>query len=319
MWNEPVTASSRDAETQACAAAALEGREWRIQEKWGAQGGSRISKCPQIGRRGVRARQAGIPRPCASRPGPRVGVASHRHERPADMHQALVGLACCHKQWISLIAWDMAIDARIMTPMRCDLPSGTVTFVFTDIEGSTRLLRELGGEGYAEALGEHRRVLRGAFYARGGVEVDTQGDAFFFVFNSAAGAVTAAEVAQRALASGSIRVRMGVHTGRPFLSETGYVGEDVHLGARVAASGHGGQVLLSQATRELVDVDVLDLGEHRLKDFAAPVWIYQLGRVRFPPLKTISNTNLPHPASSFIGRSARWPRSSRCCETAPGW
>jgi predicted ATPase/class 3 adenylate cyclase len=196
----------------------------------------------------------------------------------------------------------MAIDMRIMTPMRCDLPSGTVTFLFTDIEGSTRLLHELGAEGYAQALAEHHRLLRDAFCAHGGVEVDTQGDAFFYVFSGAAAALTAAEAAQRALVSGSIRVRMGVHTGRPFLAEKGYVGEDVHLGARIAASGHGGQVLLSQATRELVDADVLDLGEHRLKDFAAPVWIYQLGQVRFPPLKTISNTNLPRPPSSFIGR-----------------
>jgi predicted ATPase len=97
-------------------------------------------------------------------------------------------------------------------------------------------------------------------------------------------------------------VRIGLHTGRPTLTEEGYVGADVHLGARIAAAGHGGQVLLSKATRELVDGEVSDLGEHRVKDFAEPVWLYQLGSERFPPLKTISNTNLPRPASSFVGR-----------------
>src|ERR1051326_2683097 len=95
---------------------------------------------------------------------------------------------------------------------------------------------------------------------------------------------------------------MGIHPGAPHLSDEGYVGADVHLGARIAAAGHGGQVLLSQATRSLVDVELSALGEHRLKDFAEPVWIFQLGDERFPPLKTISNTNLPRPASSFVGR-----------------
>jgi predicted ATPase len=189
-----------------------------------------------------------------------------------------------------------------MLKARRDLPAGTVTFLFTDIEGSTRLLHELGVEAYAEALAEHRRVLRDAFAGHGGVEVDTQGDAFFIAFPTAPGAVLAAAEAQEALADGPISVRMGLHTGEPHVTDEGYVGEVVHEGARIAATGHGGQVLLSASTRELVDMEVTDLGEHRLKDIEAPVAIYQLGPGRFPPLKTISNTNLPRPASSFVGR-----------------
>ncbi len=185
---------------------------------------------------------------------------------------------------------------------RNDLPTGTVTFLFTDVEGSTKLLHELGAEAYAEALAEHRRVLRDAFARHGGVEVDTQGDAFFYAFPTGPAALEAAREGQGALLSGPIRVRMGLHTGRPHLTEEGYVGQDVHMGARIAAAGHGGQVLLSKETSELVHADVIDLGEHRLKDFEGPVWILQLGRERFPPLKTISNTNLPRPASSFVGR-----------------
>jgi predicted ATPase/class 3 adenylate cyclase len=182
------------------------------------------------------------------------------------------------------------------------LPTGTVTFLFTDIEGSTRLLRELG-DSYIDALADHRRLLREAFARHGGVEVDTQGDAFFVAFASAAEAVGAAADAQAALDGGPVRVRMGLHTGTPELGGEGYVGLDVHLGARVAAAGHGGQVLLSQATRNEVDAEVVDLGEHRLKDFSDPVWIFQLpSEERFPPLKTISNTNLPRPASTFVGR-----------------
>jgi predicted ATPase/class 3 adenylate cyclase len=191
-------------------------------------------------------------------------------------------------------------NACFHDPVR-ELPRGTVTLLFTDIEGSTRLLHDLG-EGYAQPLAEHRRVLRRAFQAHGGVEVDTQGDAFFYAFERASDAAAAAEEAQTALAGGPIRVRMGLHTGEPQVTAEGYVGLDVHKGARVATAAHGGQVLLSQATRELVEADMLDLGEHRLKDFAEPIWIYQLGQARFPPLKTISNTNLPRPASSFIGR-----------------
>jgi predicted ATPase len=186
--------------------------------------------------------------------------------------------------------------------MRPDLPSGTVTFLFTDVEGSTKLLHELGVADYSQVLAEHRRILREVFAAHDGVEVDTQGDAFFIAFPTAPGALAAATEALEGLTHGPIRIRIGIHTGAPHLAEEGYVGQDVHKGARIAAAGHGGQVLLSKETRELVNVDAIDLGEHRLKDFEEPVSIFQLGSERFPPLKTISNTNLPRPASSFVGR-----------------
>jgi predicted ATPase/class 3 adenylate cyclase len=189
-------------------------------------------------------------------------------------------------------------------PIRRDLPSGTVTFVFTDVEASTKLLHELGDVGYAKALARHRRVVRDACAAHGGVEVDNQGDAFFLAFPTAPEALGAARLITAGLEFGPIRVRMGLHTGTPLTTEEGYVGEHVHFAARVAASGHGGQVVLSKATRELLDesIPLSDLGEHRLKDIEGPVWIFQLGEDHFPPLKTISNTNLPRPASSFVGR-----------------
>jgi predicted ATPase/class 3 adenylate cyclase len=188
--------------------------------------------------------------------------------------------------------------------MRRDLPAGTVTFLFTDVEGSTKLLHELGAEAYAATLAEHRRIVREACTARSGVEVDTQGDAFFVAFPTAPAALEAARAIGEELASGPIALRIGLHTGTPLLTEEGYVGEDVHVAARVAASAHGGQVVLSQATRALFDelYPLVELGEHRLKDIPEPVAIYQLGDGRFPPLKTISNTNLPRPASSFVGR-----------------
>jgi class 3 adenylate cyclase len=135
--------------------------------------------------------------------------------------------------------------------VRADLPSGTVTFLFTDVERSTRLLHELGAEAYAEALGEHRRLIREACAAEGGVEVDTQGDAFFFAFPTAPGATAAAEAVTEALAAGPIQVGIGLHTGAPLLTEEGYVGGDVHRAARLAAVGHGGQVLISAATANL--------------------------------------------------------------------
>ena len=187
--------------------------------------------------------------------------------------------------------------------MRQELPTGTVTLFLTDVEGSTTLLHELGAEAYADVLAEHRRIVRAACTAGGGVEVDNQGDAFFFAFRSAPAALTAAQAVTGALAAGRIQVRIGVHTGTPLVTEEGYVGDDVHLAARVGASGHGGQVVLSRTTRELADgLPLTDLGEHRLKDIPEAVSIFQLGSQRFPPLKTISNTNLPRPASSFIGR-----------------
>jgi predicted ATPase len=183
-----------------------------------------------------------------------------------------------------------------------DLPSGTVTFLFTDIEGSTRLLNALGQEQYARALAEHRRVLRNSFAAHGGVEVDTQGDAFFVAFPTAPGALAAAAEAVAGLASGPIRVRIGVHTGTPHVTDEGYVGVDVHRAARIAAVGHGGQVLVSAATHALVGERLRDLGEHRLKDLSAPERIYQLGEGDFPPLKSLYQTNLPVPTTPFVGR-----------------
>ncbi|MDQ3380924.1 MAG: tetratricopeptide repeat protein [Actinomycetota bacterium] len=187
--------------------------------------------------------------------------------------------------------------------MRSDLPSGTVTFLFTDVEGSTKLLHELEAEGYAGALAEHRRVLREAFQAQGGVEVDTQGDAFFVAFPTAPGALAAVREMLAGLEAGLIRVRMGLHTGTPFLAEEGYVGPDVNRAARIAACGHGGQVLVSSSTASLLGTDGLrDLGEHRLKDLSAPERIFQLGDDDFPALKSLYRTNLPVPATPFLGR-----------------
>lgn len=131
--------------------------------------------------------------------------------------------------------------------------SGTVTFLFTDVEGSTRLLGELGAERYSAALAEHRRVLRAAAARHGGVEVDTQGDAFFVAFPTALGALACAAEATQALAAGPIRVRMGLHTGTALVTEEGYVGLDVHRAARIAAAGHGGQVLISSSTAALIE------------------------------------------------------------------
>jgi len=183
-----------------------------------------------------------------------------------------------------------------------ELPSGTVTFLFTDVEGSTRLLSELG-DAYADLLTEHRRLMREVFAEHGGVEVDTQGDAFFVAFSRARDALAAARDAKRALGDGPIRVRVALHTGEPLLTEEGYVGIDVNRAARIGAAGHGGQILLSQSTRDLVgDGELRDLGRHRLKDLTAPERIYQLGDESFPSLKTLDRTNLPVTATPLIGR-----------------
>lgn len=173
--------------------------------------------------------------------------------------------------------------------------------MFTDIAGSTALLKELG-PAYPEALAEHRRVLRAIFERCNGIEVDTQGDAFFVVFERASDALAAAEDAQHEL-RGPVRVRIGVHTGEPLLTGDGYVGLDVHLAARISAAGHGGQVLVSQTTRELVRPDGLhDLGNHQLKDVGA-VQLYQLGDGEFPQLKTVNRTNLPTRVTHLVGRA----------------
>jgi predicted ATPase len=184
-----------------------------------------------------------------------------------------------------------------------ELPSGVVTFLFSDIEGSTRLLEQLGAR-YVDALGEHRRRLRAAFARHGGVEVDTQGDAFFVAFASAGGALRAAADAQAALGDGPVRVRMGVHTGEPLLWEEGYAGLDVHRAARICSAAQGGQVVVSEATAAaLADSSALvDLGLHRLKDLSEPQRLYQLGESDFPPLKTLHATNLPVQPSPLLGR-----------------
>jgi class 3 adenylate cyclase len=158
------------------------------------------------------------------------------------------------------------------------LPGGTVTFAFTDIEGSTRLLQELGDEVYATVSADHRRIVRAAFGEQGGTEIDTQGDAFFYSFARSRDAATAAVDAQRALRrhpwpdGKEVRVRMGLHTGEPHLGDEGYLGIDVVRAARIAAVGHGGQILVSETTRALLGnqlpegVAVHDLGEQTLKD-----------------------------------------------------
>ncbi len=199
------------------------------------------------------------------------------------------------------------------------LPVGTVTFLFTDIEGSTRLVQELGSR-FREVLEAHHGILRRAISAQRGVEVSTEGDAFFAVFPSATDAVRAAIAAQRELEATSwpngveIRVRMGLHTGTGELGGDNYVGVDVHRAARIAAAGHGGQVLLSESTRALVEralpeaVDLRDLGQHRLKDIRAAEHLYQLLIAGlpwdFPALRTLdaSPTNLVAPASPLVGR-----------------
>ena len=167
------------------------------------------------------------------------------------------------------------------------LPSGTVTFVFSDVEGSTALLKQLGDR-YADVLSDHRRLMRDSFGAHGGVEIDTQGDAFFFAFPRARDAVTAAVEAQRAHAhhdwaeAADVRVRMGLHTGEPAVGSEGYLGLDVVRAARLCTAGKGGHVLLSDTTRALVGsslpdgVSIFPLGERRLKDLDEPERVFEL-------------------------------------------
>ena len=186
-------------------------------------------------------------------------------------------------------------------PPIAELPSGTVTFLFTDVEGSTRLLKQLG-EGYGDVLAAHQSILREAFAASDGREIDTQGDSFFVAFRRAKDAVAAAVDGQRRLAAhpwpdgAELRVRMGVHTGEPVVGPERYVGLAVHRAARVMAAGHGGQILVTSATRELVEDDLgagmslRDLGEHQLKDLDRPERLFQVVAdglaSEFPPLRT---------------------------------
>src|ERR671937_592458 len=194
-------------------------------------------------------------------------------------------------------------------------PKGAITLLFSDIEGSTQLLQRTG-DLYPDLLADHRRILRTAFASHDGYEVDSEGDAFFVVFPSANDAIAAASDGQRALAEHSwrdghdVRVRMGVHSGEPRLVDGKYVGLDVHRAARVMASGHGGQIVVSKAARrQLAETWALaDLGEHRLKDLLQPEHLFQLNvdglRSEFPPLKTLGNrpTNLPTQPNPLIGR-----------------
>ena len=201
-----------------------------------------------------------------------------------------------------------------------ELPTGTVTFLFTDIEGSTRLLQELGGDTYGRVQDEHAGIMRRAIATGGGVEVRTEGDSFFVAFPTPAGALHAAVAAQRALAfhrwpaAAAIGVRMGIHTGEGVLGGDDYLGIDVNRAARIAAAGHGGQVLVSDATWGLVEhampdgVSIRNLGAHRLKDIEHPERIHDLvieGLIaEFPPLRSLDGhrTNLPAHRTSFVGR-----------------
>ncbi len=220
-----------------------------------------------------------------------------------------------------------------------ELPSGTVTFLFTDIEGSTRLLKQLG-ERYGEVLSDHRRILRTAFEEYGGQEIDTQGDAFFVAFRRARDAALAAAAAQRALAEHpwpdgtELRVRMGIHTGEPTVGDEGYHGFGVHRAARIMAAGHGGQVLSSQATCSVLGDDELpgillrDLGEYRLKDIDRPERIYQLEveglPQEFPPLRTADaptaytglEGDLEQAARAAVWQARFWTRGRIAAGTA---
>ena len=205
---------------------------------------------------------------------------------------------------------------------RQDLPTGTVTFLFTDVEGSTRLLKRLGA-GYGDLLGRHHDLVRETVGRHGGHEVDTQGEAFFVAFPRAKDAVAAAIELQRTHATESwpdgveVRVRIGIHTAEPELAQTGYVGMGLHRAARLCALGHGGQVLLSRSTAGLFDEDetpdasLRDLGEHWLKDLDRPERVYQVVAdgldERFPPLTSVTElarkaeaTELPTGTVTFV-------------------
>jgi predicted ATPase/class 3 adenylate cyclase len=201
------------------------------------------------------------------------------------------------------------------------LPTGTVTFFFSDIEGSTRLLEVLGRD-YSDLLERHRRITRDAFSRSAGVEMSTEGDSFFAVFPSAADAVAAAVVIQRAISveewpqAVTLRVRIGLHTGEARIADQDYVGLDVHRAARIMAAGHGGQIIISDATHALVErslgdgIELRDLGQHRLRDLSAPERLFQVLAeglpTDFPALRSLDATpnNLPTQASELVGREA---------------
>jgi predicted ATPase/class 3 adenylate cyclase len=224
----------------------------------------------------------------------------------------------------------MAPDA-LHSPGMAELPTGTVTFLFTDIEGSTRLLKELGDR-YAAVQDDHAAIVRRAIAEGGGVEVSTEGDSFFVAFRSPVAAVRAAVAAQRGLAAHDwptglpLRVRMGLHTGEGVLGGDNYVGIDVNRSARIAAAAHGGQVIVSDATRGLVEhalpegAWLRDLGKHRLKNIALPEHLHDLVveglPADFPPPRTLDArpTNLPLQLTSFVGRDEEIAEVKRLLE-----
>jgi len=217
-------------------------------------------------------------------------------------------------------------------PAESELPTGTVTFLFTDIEGSTRLLQGLG-DAYPALLSQHHRLLRAAVEGAGGVAMGSEGDSLFAAFGSTSGALAAAVEAQRALAAqewpgnSTVRVRMGLHTGEALVRDGTYVGLDVHRAARIAAVGHGGQILVSESARTLVEqslpsgVELRDLGRHRLKDLAQPEHIYETVIAglpsSFPALRSLDATpnNLPTQLTSFVGRAREVAEAKRLLGT----
>ena len=203
-----------------------------------------------------------------------------------------------------------------------ELPTGTVTFLFTDIEGSTQILGDVGEKKYSKLLSAHSRIIRDSITRYNGIEVRTEGDAFFCVFQDAVGAINAVIAIQKDLTDydwssrGQIRVRMGLHTGQGVIGEDDYAGIDVHRAARIAAAGHGGQVLLSTETYALTkrslpaDIGGRDMGEHRFKGLQESEHLYQLVipelPVEFPALRSLAGVpnNIPEQLTSFFGRTA---------------
>jgi predicted ATPase/DNA-binding SARP family transcriptional activator len=203
----------------------------------------------------------------------------------------------------AILRQDPALEARAAARR---LPNGTVSMLFTDIEGSTRLLQEHGTRRFAGMLGEQQSLVRGAAERHGGVEVHTAGDALFFAFTTARDAAAAAREAQAALEGGPVHVRMGIHTGEPEIHDDDYVGIDAHRAARITSAAHGGQVALSERTRALLGdaFECAPLGVHRLKDLREREKLFQLGIAAFPPLRSLNASNLPAPPSRLVGRRA---------------
>ena len=205
-----------------------------------------------------------------------------------------------------------------------NLPSGTVTFVFSDLEGSTTLLKRLGDEQYAALLGAHRRIVRETFGAHHGQEIDTQGDAFFYSFPRARDAVAAAVAVQRAHEDGAwpdgapVRMRLGLHTGEPAVGDEGYTGLDVVRASRIAAVGRGGQVLLSETTRAIVagdlppGVELHSLGDQRLRDIDRPEPLHELliEGVETTSADLPAVTELPTGSPDLTERLPGWVRGS---------